>query len=147
LPALIPYWQAAGFKFDPETDRSWLLQLTSLIGDSLARLDECVEISRTFFTDTVTLNEEATAKVSQPGAKEVLTSLQSAIQAKPDFTESEAQELIKQVTKDQNVKKGLVMQSLRAALTGEVHGPDLIQSWLLLHQHRLAVPRIEQALG
>jgi glutamyl-tRNA synthetase len=39
------------------------------------------------------------------------------------------------------------MQSLRAALTGEVHGPDLIQSWLLLHQHQLAVSRIEQALG
>jgi glutamyl-tRNA synthetase len=147
LPALIPYWQAAGFKFDPETDRSWLLQLTTLIGDSLARLDECVEISRAFFTDTVTLNEEAAAKVAQAGAKEVLTSLKSAIQAKPELTESEAQELIKQVTKEQNVKKGLVMQSLRAALTGEVHGPDLIQSWLLLHQHQLAVPRIEQALG
>ena len=73
LPELIPYWQAAGFQFEPETDRSWLLQLTSLISASLSRLDECVEISRTFFTDTVMLNEEATAKVAQPGAKEVLT--------------------------------------------------------------------------
>jgi glutamyl-tRNA synthetase len=147
LPELIPYWQAAGFKFDPETDRSWLLQLTSLIGASLARLDECVEISRTFFTDTVTLNEEATAKVTQPGAKEVLTSLAAAIKAKPELVESEVQELIKQVTKEQNVKKGLVMQSLRAALTGEVHGPDLIQSVLLLHQHQLALPRIDRVVG
>ncbi|WP_310485190.1 glutamate--tRNA ligase [Chamaesiphon sp. VAR_48_metabat_403] len=147
LPELIPYWQAAGFKFDPVTDRSWLLQLTSLIGASLARLDECVEISRTFFTDTVTLNEEATAKVTQPGAKEVLTSLATAIKAKPELVESEVQELIKQVTKEQNVKKGLVMQSLRAALTGEVHGPDLIQSVLLLHQHQLAVPRLDRILG
>ncbi len=147
LPELIPYWQAAGFKFDPETDRSWLLQLTSLIGASLARLDECVEISRTFFTDTVTLNEEATAKVTQPGAKEVLTSLAAAMKAKPELVESEVQELIKQVTKEQNVKKGLVMQSLRAALTGEVHGPDLIQSVLLLHQHQLAVPRIDRVVG
>ncbi len=147
LPALIPYWQAAGFEFDPDKDRVWLLQLTSLIGASLARLDECVEISRTFFTDSVTLNEEATAKVTQSGAKEVLTSLATAMKAKPDLTESDAQELIKQVTKEQNVKKGLVMQSLRAALTGEVHGPDLIQSILLLHQHRLAVPRIDRVLG
>jgi glutamyl-tRNA synthetase len=147
LPELIPYWQAAGFKFDPETDRSWLLQLTSLIGASLARLDECVEISRTFFTDTVTLNEEATAKVTQPGAKEVLTSLATAMKAQPELVESEVQELIKQVTKEQNVKKGLVMQSLRAALTGEVHGPDLIQSVLLLHQHQLAVPRLDRVVG
>lgn len=147
LPELIPYWQAAGFKLDPAADRSWLLQLTSLIGASLARLDECVEISRVFFIDTVTLNEEAAIKIAQPGAKEVLTSLLMAMQAKSDLTEIEAQDLIKQVTKEQNVKKGLVMQSLRAALTGEVHGPDLIQSLLLLHQHHLAVPRIQQALG
>jgi glutamyl-tRNA synthetase len=147
LPELIPYWQAAGFHFDPDADRAWLLQLTSLIGASLARLDECVEISRTFFTDSVTLNEEATAKVAQPGAKEVLASLATAIKAKPDLTESDTQELIKQVTKEQNVKKGVVMQSLRAALTGEVHGPDLIQSVLLLHQHQLAVPRIDRVLG
>lgn len=147
LPELIPYWQAAGFQFDPETDRAWLLQLTSLIGASLSRLDECVEISRTFFTDTVMLNEEATAKVAQPGAKEVLTSLVTAMKATPELTESLAQELIKQVTKEQNVKKGVVMQSLRAALTGEVHGPDLIQSLLLLHQHQLAVPRIDRVLS
>ena len=144
---LIPYWQGAGFEFEIDKDRSWLLQLTSLIGASLARLDECVEMSRTFFTTTATPNEEATAKLSQPGSREVLTSLSAALQSKPDLTESEAQELIKQVTKEQNVKKGVTMQSLRAALTGEVHGPDLMQSLLLLHQHQLAVPRIDRALG
>ena len=144
---LIPYWQGAGFEFEIEQDRSWLLQLTSLIGASLARLDECVEMSRTFFTATATPNEEATAKLSQPGAKEVLTSLATALKAQPDLSESAAQELIKQVTKEQNVKKGVTMQSLRAALTGEVHGPDLMQSLLLLHQHQLAVPRIERSIG
>jgi glutamyl-tRNA synthetase len=143
---LIPYWQGAGFNFDPATDRSWLLQLTSLIGASLARLDECVEMSQTFFADAVTPNEEAAAKLSQPGAQEVLTSLCAALKEKPDLTESDAQELIKQVTKAQNVKKGVTMQSLRAALTGEAHGPDLIQTLLLLHQHQLAVPRIDRAV-
>ncbi len=147
LEELIPYWQAAGYQLDRDKDRSWLIQLTSLIGPSLARLDECVEISRTFFTATATPNEEAIAKITQPGAKEVLIGLLTALQAQSDLTESGAQELIKQVTKEQNVKKGLVMQSLRAALTGEVHGPDLIQSWLLLHQHQLAAPRIQQAIG
>jgi glutamyl-tRNA synthetase len=71
----------------------------------------------------------------------------AALTATPELSAIEASELIKQVTKDQGVKKGLVMQSLRAALTGEVHGPDLIQSWLLLHQHQLAAPRITQVLA
>ncbi len=144
---LIPYWQAAGFQLDRVADRAWLIQLTSLIGASLARLDECVEISRTFFTPTATFNEDAQAQLSQTGVKEVLTSLLAQLNSQPNLTETDAQELIKQVTKAQNVKKGVVMRSLRAALTGEVHGPDLIQSLLLLHQHQLAIPRIEQGLA
>jgi glutamyl-tRNA synthetase len=45
------------------------------------------------------------------------------------------------------VKKGLVMRSLRAALTGDVHGPDLIQSWLLLNQIGLDKSRLNQAIS
>ncbi|PLZ75744.1 hypothetical protein CBP16_24590, partial [Fischerella thermalis WC217] len=56
-----------------------------------------------------------------------------------------AQDIIKQVVKQQNVKKGLIMRSLRAALTGDMHGPDLIQSWLLLHEIGLDQPRLVQA--
>jgi glutamyl-tRNA synthetase len=48
--------------------------------------------------------------------------------------------------KQQGVKKGLVMRSLRAALTGEVHGPDLIETWLLLHQKGWDGDRLAQAL-
>jgi len=40
-----------------------------------------------------------------------------------------------------------VMKSLRATLTGDLHGPDLIQSWLLLSQHQLDQPRIRAALA
>ena len=144
---LIPYWVGAGYQLDREVDRPWLLQLTSLIGASLAKLDECVEMSRTFFTPTATFNEEAQAQLNQDGVKEVLASLLTALNSETDLTPERAQELIKQVTKEQGVKKGLVMRSLRAALTGEVHGPDLIQSWLLLHQHNLAIARIIAALG
>ena len=142
---LIPYWQAAGFEFNPATDRAWLLQLTSLIGPSIARLDECVAISRTFFIPTATLNEEAQAQLSQTGVAEILTNILTLLNSQPDLTPEGAQELIKQVTKEQNVKKGMVMRSLRAALSGEVHGPDLVQSLLLLHHHHLAIPRIESA--
>jgi glutamyl-tRNA synthetase len=38
------------------------------------------------------------------------------------------------------------MRWLRAALTGDVHGPDLIQSWLLLNQISLDKPRLQQAM-
>ena len=49
--------------------------------------------------------------------------------------------------KEQNVKKGLVMRSLRAALTGDLHGPDLVESWLILHQKDLDKKRLQEAIG
>jgi glutamyl-tRNA synthetase len=144
---LIPYWQEAGYQFDSTRDRGWLLQLTRLIGPSLVRLAECVEMTATFFTPTTTPNEEAQAQLSQAGVKEILTSLLNGLQSHAELSPAAAQDLIKAVTKEQNVKKGVVMRSLRAALTGEVHGPDLIESLLLLHQHQLAIPRITNAIG
>jgi len=40
-----------------------------------------------------------------------------------------------------------VMKSLRAALTGDLRGHDLMQSWVLFHRHGLGRPRLQQALG
>jgi glutamyl-tRNA synthetase len=39
------------------------------------------------------------------------------------------------------------MRSLRAVLTGEVHGPDLIETWLLLHQRGWDLSRLEQGIA
>ena len=62
------------------------------------------------------------------------------------LTEPNAQNTIKQVIKEKNINKGLVMQALRAALTGDMHSPDLIQSWQILHQRGFDKPRLQQAL-
>jgi len=143
---LIPYWQAAGFEFDPVSDRPFLEEITALIGQSINRLQDAVDMSRVFFTQTVELNEEATAHMQQAGARDVLQAIADAMASDRSLSADDAQNIIKQVTKEKNLKKGLVMRSLRVALTGEVHGPDLIQSWLLLHQRGLDIPRLQQAL-
>ena len=57
-----------------------------------------------------------------------------------------AQALIQQVVQVQGLKKGLVMKTMRAALTGELQGPDLLESWLLLNQRKVDLKRLEQAL-
>jgi glutamyl-tRNA synthetase len=138
LPELIPFWEAAGYKFDAAADQPWLLRLTTLIGPSLETL--------TFFTANPTLGEEAIAQLGQDGIKDILTSLQTGLAEMSEIDEAGAKGLLDRVTKERGVKKGMVMRSLRAALTGEVHGPDLIQSLILLHQHHLAIPRLQAAL-
>ncbi|MBD2299480.1 glutamate--tRNA ligase [Nostoc sp. FACHB-190] len=143
---LIPVWQEAGYNLEGR-ERPWLEQLVGLIGPSLTRLVEAVEMSKLFFSDTVELTEEGSKQLQQEGASAVLSAILAALENQPEFTEPTAQEIIKQVVKQQNVKKGLVMRSLRVALTGDVHGPDLIQSWLLLNHLGLDKARLNQAIS
>jgi glutamyl-tRNA synthetase len=142
---LIPYWEAVGYEFDAVGNRSWLEHLTSLIGPSLTRLQDAQEMSRLFFIKAVDYSEEAVAQLKQEGSNTCIEAIITALDNHQELTEANAQDIIKQVVKQQNLKKGLVMRSLRAALTGDLHGPDLIQSWLLLHQIGLDQHRLEQA--
>nr|WP_017719666.1 glutamate--tRNA ligase [Oscillatoria sp. PCC 10802] len=144
---LIPYWQEAGFEFEPVCDRPWLEQLAALIGPSLTRLSEAVEMSRVFFVPEVSCDKEAAAQLLLPEARAILEAIWANLSSDAPLTEASAGELIKKLTKEQNVKKGAVMRSLRAALTGVLAGPDLIQSWLLLHQRSLDRVRLQKALN
>jgi len=55
--------------------------------------------------------------------------------------------LINTVTKALGVKKGLIMRSLRAALMGDMQGPDLAESWVILHRRGFDQPRLEAAIA
>jgi glutamyl-tRNA synthetase len=104
-------------------------------------------MSKVFFTDGVEFSEEGSQQLQQEGVKPVLQAILTTLENQPEFSADTAQSIIKQVVKEQGVKKGLVMRSLRAALTGDVHGPDLIQSWLLLNQIGLDKQRLSSALA
>jgi glutamyl-tRNA synthetase len=142
---IIPFWEEAGYTFTGSRERPWLEQLVSLIAASLTRLVDAVAMSKVFFTDGVEFSEEGSTQLQQEGVKPVLQAILTALESQ-SLTADTAQSIIKQVVKEQSVKKGLVMRSLRAALTGDVHGPDLIQSWLLLNQIGLDKQRLNQAI-
>jgi glutamyl-tRNA synthetase len=142
---IIPFWEEAGYTFTGSRERPWLEQLVSLIAASLTRLVDAVAMSQVFFTDGVEFSEEGSTQLQQEGVKPVLQAILTALESQ-SLTADTAQSIIKQVVKEQSVKKGLVMRSLRAALTGDVHGPDLIQSWLLLNQIGLDKQRLNQAI-
>ena len=144
---LIPYWREAQYSFDPQTDRPWLERLATLVGPSLTRLPEAIELSRFFFTPTVEFSQAAKAQVQQAGVAEILQAILSGLKTGGTLNQADAvKSLVTQVTKAQGVKKGLVMRSLRAALMGDMQGPDLVDSWLILHLRGFDQTRLEYAL-
>ncbi|MGF1589999.1 MAG: glutamate--tRNA ligase [Pleurocapsa sp.] len=142
---LIPYWQEAGYSLD-KIDRSWLESLTALTAPTLNRLTDVIKETSVFFVDSVNYSQEARELLQQEGVAAVISEIIAGLNA-TNLTESDAQAMIKQVTKSQKVKKGLVMRSLRAGLTGELHGPDLTQTWLLLNQLGIDKTRLQQAMN
>ncbi|MEN9518985.1 MAG: hypothetical protein RLZZ381_1573 [Cyanobacteriota bacterium] len=143
---LIPYWQEAGYNIASK-DRSWLENLTALTAPTLNRLTDVIKETSVFFADTVEYSDEAMDLLQQTGVLEVVSEIVAGVNNTDALTEEDAQALIKQVTKSQKVKKGLVMRSLRASLTGELHGPDLTQTWLLLNQLGADKTRLQQTLA
>jgi glutamyl-tRNA synthetase len=140
---LIRYWKEAGYDVEG-SDRSWLEQIAALVAPSLARLDEAVPMVRYLFMP-LEYAEDARAHLKQEGAA---TAIQAILDANPEgLSEATTQEVIQQVVKGQNLKKGLVMKTLRASLTGALQGPDLVQSWILLNQKGLDRERFQQGLA
>ena len=144
---LTPCWQAAGYTFDPEADKDWLTTLAGLLGPGLTRLPDAVDQGRFFFAERMDYSEAANQQLHQDGVTELLQTTLNKLQSGTVLDSLEAgKALVNDIVKAQGIKKGLMMKSLRAALMGDMKGPDLMESWLILHQRQFDVPRLKDAL-
>ncbi|NJN32457.1 MAG: glutamate--tRNA ligase, partial [Synechococcales cyanobacterium RM1_1_8] len=167
LEKLMPIWLEAGLELPPEASaqRAWLLELVALIQPSLVKLNDAVAESELFFSATVPFDDKATELLQQESGAAIAQAFLSALpravnvnaelnaeaanDSAPDsvLTPETAQALISDVTQNLGIKKGIVMRTLRACLTGSLQGPDLMQAWMLFHQRGWDRQRLEQALA
>ncbi len=146
LPTLMPYWSEAGYGFDAQADKDWLLPLTAMIAPSLTRLKDCVDLGHFFATPTLAFSDKAKAQLGKEGVDDAMQAVVDAVKETPVVDVDAAKAVINQVTKALGVKKGLVMRSLRAALMGDMQGPDLVESWVILHRRGFDQQRLEEAV-
>ena len=114
-------------------NQEWGRDLVELLGPSMVLINDGVDQAKPFFEDPK-LNADGKEQLEVKGAQEVLKFVLENLKKLDSsyISEKQALDLIKQATKTCEVKKGLVMKSLRAALFGTLNGPDLIKSWVLL---------------
>ncbi|WP_269612396.1 glutamate--tRNA ligase [Prochlorococcus marinus] len=113
--------------------KQWGIHLVSLLGPSMVLINDGVDQAKPFFEEPELCDDgkkQLEIKEAAVVFKFILKKLESSDAT--SFSKEEALDLINQATKNCEVKKGLVMKSLRAALFGTLNGPDLIQSWILL---------------
>ncbi len=147
LPMLMPYWDQAGYGFDVQADEAWLLPLAAMLGPSLTRLKDCIELARFFATPMLDFSEAAKDQLGKAGVAEAMQAMLTALQEGQIDQPEDAKRLINRVTKALGVKKGLIMRSLRAALMADMQGPDLVESWVILHRRGFDQQRLEAAIA
>ena len=136
------YWDKNGWDFPSE---KWALKLTLLLKDSLILLKDALEESKPFFllpSITKEGQEFLNKKEIKDSLKHILNYLNKENISKID--QNKALEIVTKISKEQSIKKGVLMKSLRVAFFGCLNGPDLIQSWELFSENESDVKRIER---
>lgn len=130
LPHLI---QAGRISENPtEAQRAWMTRLVGLYQEQLNNVAEIVELTAMFFRKEVHYSPEAAEVLQQEHVPEVIQAFVAELEQAQDVSGETVKSLLKAVQKKTGHKgKGLFMP-VRAAVTGEVHGPDLRESISLL---------------
>jgi nondiscriminating glutamyl-tRNA synthetase len=143
----LPHLQKAGY-LPAELDGTKLEWATALIGLNQERMRfvaEIVDLSALFFQDEMTVDDEASSILAEEHVPTVLQSFLEQVNQAVEFTPEAMPALLKNVQKETGYKGKQLFMSIRAALTGQVHGPDLNLTLYLLGKEKV-VSRLQNLL-
>ena len=140
-PLIQPFVQELPFAIDDQ----WLMEWISLYKEKLSHLSELPQMGETFLVEVPTLDEEAKAMLNQETASQVVVVFYRLVQAVSEWTVENIKPLFKAVQEQTGSKGKELFMPIRAAVMGQLHGPDLHRSLLLLGQKRV-LTRLQSVL-
>ena len=138
------YWEDNGW-IPPSQE--WAYKLAVLLRDSMTLLKDAIIQSKPFFL-VPPIQKEGQAFLENKDSKASLKLILNYLieQNSIKLNKEKAKEIINEISKMHNIKKGILMKSLRVAFFGNLSGPDLIQSWELFSESKTDISRIERCL-
>ncbi|BCU80368.1 glutamate--tRNA ligase [Polycladomyces abyssicola] len=130
----LPHLEKAGRITLPldEEKRAWVTRLVGLYQEQLDYVAQIVELSEMFFRSKVTYSDEAKEVLAQEHVPEVIEAFLKQLEGVDTLTPDDIKAKLKQVQKETGYKGKQLFMPIRAAVTGEVHGPDLRETLSLL---------------
>ncbi|AGK51868.1 glutamate--tRNA ligase [Bacillus sp. 1NLA3E] len=120
-----------------EQESQWVRSLISLYQDQMSYGAEIVELSKLFFKEDVTYDEEAMSVISEEQVPEVLKAFIEKIAELPELSAPEISASIKAVQKETGHKGKKLFMPIRVAATGQTHGPDLPKAIALIGKENI----------
>jgi len=144
----LPHLQSAELIAEQPSDEvlSWVHDLVALHQDKLRSASEIIEHTALFFRESVEDEAEAIEVLAEETVPTVLSAFLAELQADgAEFTVDGIKAMIKSVQKSTGCKGKALFMPIRAAITGQTHGPDLNQSLVLLGYDKV-VARLQARL-
>lgn len=129
-----------------EEEQQWVRTLVSLLQEKMSFGAEIVELSDMFFKDEADYEEEAKEVLGGEQVPEVLKAFSQELDQLESFQAEGIQAAMKAVQKSTGQKGKNLFMPIRAAVTGQTHGPDLPKSIELLGREKVQ-NRIKQIIS
>ena len=129
-----------------EEEDAWVRGLISLYHDKMSFGAEIVEMSDLFFRDEVNYDEEAKEVLAGEQVPEVLNAFLAEIDKLEEFKADGIKAAVKAVQKGTGHKGQKLFMPIRAAATGQTHGPDLMLAMELIGKEKV-MERVQKLLG
>ncbi|WNS80776.1 glutamate--tRNA ligase [Domibacillus sp. DTU_2020_1001157_1_SI_ALB_TIR_016] len=120
----------------PEKEE-WVTSLIALYQEKMSYGAEIVELSGLFFKEEVSYEEEAKEVLSEEQVPEVLRAFAEKAGALEPFEAEGVKKAMKEVQKETGHKGKKLFMPIRAAVTGQTHGPDLPKAIELLGREKV----------
>lgn len=120
-----------------ERDKQWVRKLIALYQEQMSYGAEIVELSRMFFIEELTYDHEAKEVLDQPHVPEVMTAFLTELEGMDTFEAAEIKAAMKAVQKSTGHKGKKLFMPIRAAVTGQTHGPELPNAIALLGKEKV----------
>ncbi|UUV98602.1 glutamate--tRNA ligase [Vagococcus luciliae] len=143
----LPYLIEAGLVEENPTaeKQAWVEELVSLYQPQMSYAKEIVELSSLFFNDTLSFDESAKEVLSDEQVSEVLEAFKAQLNELDEFDVPTIKKAIKAVQKETGAKGKKLFMPIRVAVSGQMHGPELAETILLLGKEQ-ATEHINLAL-
>lgn len=139
---LAPVFAQAGYPPRPEM----LQQIAPIIQERITTLDEATEIAGFFFEDTVSPEPELLIgkKMTPSESAEAARSAYQVLEALPEITPAIAEEPMRTLADEMDLKAGQLFGILRGAVTGQRVSPPLFESMAIIGKTKV-LERIQAA--
>jgi nondiscriminating glutamyl-tRNA synthetase len=142
IKRLFPFLQQAGYQTD-KLDTEWFRNVIDTVKNDLTKLTDIGGHIRFFFDERYELTDAAKEILATDSARKVVRAFGEYLASAQGLPKDLYADAIKYVKEKTGVKGKELFMPIRAALTGEVHGPELDRVFAVLGKES-AARRVQQ---